>query len=360
MTVKVVESSTLNQIMTAALQKREMLQEHIGYVVKGLVEASLRGIDTHGVRLFPTYLRELDGGRSLVRPEVYVESTGKAVATVDANHALGLVAGMIATKEAIQLCKAHGVGAVAVRNSNHFGAASYYTLEIAKYNLVGMSFSNSDALVAPFNGRSPLFGTNPLSLAAPGEKDEVFCVDMATSQVSYSKVKRCWENGTRLEVGWAIDDQGEDVARSGREPVTLAPLGGYKGQCLAMLVEILCALLTGAPLACELAHFYSEPFHKPHQVGHFFIALDIALFQNVLVFKQRLSQLMSLTRSQKPMNGISVFAPGDIERDSAMQRRVNGIPLEDWEFHQFQRLAEEVNLPLRYCQLEAVTSDSQF
>ncbi|MCP6760021.1 MAG: Ldh family oxidoreductase [Fischerella sp. CENA71] len=332
--------------MTAALQKRGMTHENIRYVVNGLIETSLRGNDSHGIRLFPIYLSELDGGRSRINANIRFESQSKAVTIIDADHALGLVVGMVAAKEVIQLCKSYGVGAVAVKNSNHFGAASYYTLEIARNDLIGISFSNSDALVTPFNGIEAFFGSNPLSLAAPAEKDELFCIDMATSQVSYSKVKYYWENGLLPETGWAIDDKGEDIAESNRKPVALLPMGGYKGQCLAMLVEVLCTLLTGTPLDHELTHLYSQPFHEARQVGHFFIALDIASFQNIAIFKQRLSKLMNLTRTQVSKPGTSIISPGDLERDTEKHRSVYGIPLSNWEFEQFQQIAEDVCLPL--------------
>ena len=188
--------------------RRGLPAEHAAYVVDGLLEASLRGIDTHGVRLFPTYLAELDGGRSRARPELRW-SGERAARTLDAGGALGLVAGRVAADEAVRLARELGVGAVSVRDSNHFGAASVYTLAMARQGVLGLAFTNSDALVAPHGGRRPVFGTNPISLAARGDGDDLFCADFATSQVSYSKVKHHRAHGLPLEPGWVVEGGGD-------------------------------------------------------------------------------------------------------------------------------------------------------
>lgn len=341
-----VSVRSLRQIMRAVLSNRQLSTEHIEYVVNGLIEASLRGIDTHGVRLFPTYICELDGGRSQANPTFKSEIVSPSAIKLDAGNALGLVAGMVATKAAIKIAKKQGVAAVAVRNSNHFGAASYYTLAMARVGLVGMSFTHSDALVAPFNGVAPLFGTNPLSFAVPGEEDEIFCLDMATSQTSYSKIKNCRHAKMPLEQGWAVDESGRDSSISG-EVSALKPLGNYKGQGLAMAVEILCAILTGAPFDHELSHFYSEPFDRPRKVGHFFLALNIEAFQRLSSFQRRVSALMAITREQKTPSGNSIVVPGDIETHYSIHERARlGIPLNESEFSIFQMLSKEAGQQL--------------
>src|SRR5262249_33768913 len=146
----------LAQIMGAALARRGLTPEHAGFVVDGLLTASLRGIDTHGIRLFPVYLAELDGGRARARPEIRSRGggsrarrglrgggSGPAWRTMAAGPALGLVAGRVACREAVRLAREHGIAAVAVASSNHFGAASVYTLEMAKEDVLGLAFSNS-------------------------------------------------------------------------------------------------------------------------------------------------------------------------------------------------------------------------
>jgi len=336
-------------IMSAALARRGLSPEHAGFVVDGLLAASLRGIDTHGVRLFPVYLAELDGGRARARPEIRWHLGSPAFQVMDAGHALGLVAGRLACAEAVRLAKANGIAAVAVKSSNHFGAASVYTLEMARADVVGLAFTNSDALVAPAGGVAPLFGTNPLSAAARGANGDLFCVDMATSQVSYSRVKSHRERGLPLASGWAVTSDGRDAAEGSGgaadpEVSALKPLGGgasHKGQCLAMLVEVLTALFAGMPLDHELSHLYGDPYDEPRQVAHLFLAFDVAAAEDPEVFRARLSRLLHLTRAQEAAPGERVLAPGDLEQEAERDRGEHGIPLSAEEAVFFARLEAE-------------------
>jgi ureidoglycolate dehydrogenase (NAD+) len=324
--LKNIPAADLARLMSDVLDRRGLSAEHAAYVVEGLLEASLRGIDTHGVRLFPTYVAELDGGRSRARPELRWFGSGRAARLLDAGHALGLVAGRVACAEAARLARGLGVGAVAVRNSNHFGAASVYSLAMARAGVVGLSFSNSDALVAPHNGVRPLFGTNPVAMAVQGQGGDLFCADFATSQVSYSKVKHHQAQGMPLDPGWVVDG-------------ALKPLGGHKGQCLGMMVEILCALLAGMPLDHELSHLYAPPFDEPRRVAHLFLALDITAFRDPEELGGELSRLMDIVRSQPAAGAERVIVPGDLEEETAAVRRAQGVPMEEEEWRILEGLS---------------------
>ncbi|HSU82930.1 MAG TPA: Ldh family oxidoreductase, partial [Thermoanaerobaculia bacterium] len=259
--------------------------------------------------------------------------SGKGAArTLDAGGALGLVAGRVAADESARLARELGVGAVSVRGSNHFGAASVYTLEMARRGVLGLSFTNSDALVAPHGGLRPLFGTNPISMAVEGAGDDLFCADFATSQVSYSKVKHHRAHGVPLEPGWVVAS--EDV-----DGDVLKPLGGHKGQCLAMMVEILCALIAGMPLDSELSHLYAPPYGEPRRVAHLFLALDVEAFRPLAAFRADLSRFLGEVRAEPAAAGARVVAPGDLEAESTAERRERGIPLEDEEWRAFERIA---------------------
>ena len=331
-----IPAGTLARLMEDALRRRGLPEEHVAFVVDGLTGTSLRGIDTHGVRLFPTYIAELDGGRSRARPEFRWSGRG-AVRVLDAGHALGLVAGRVAADEAVRLARESGVGAVAVRSSNHFGAASVYTLEMARQGVLGLSFTNSDALVAPHGGLRPVFGTNPISMAAQGIGEDLFCADLATSQVSYSKVKHHRAHGVPLEPGWAVEDAGGVAA--------LKPLGGHKGQCLGMMVEILCALLAGMPLDHELSHLYEPPYDEPRRVAHFFLALDVEAFREPGDFQADLSRLLARTRSEPAVPGARVMVPGDPEEEAAAERRVHGIPMDEADWRLFEAAVSNGGAP---------------
>jgi len=223
------------------------------------------------------------------------------------------------------------VGAVSVANSNHFGAASVYTLEMARQGPWGSPSTNSDALVAPAGGRHPLFGTNPLSLAVAGADGELFCVDMATSQVAYSKVKSHRERGLPLEPGWALTPEGRDAAIADATEIgALQPLGGYKGQCLGMIVEILCTLLAGMPFDHELTHLYAPPYDAPRQVAHLFLAFDLAAFGDRKPSAPASPASSPWSASRRPERRTGDSTPGSGARGRAGAER-EGIPVSDEE-----------------------------
>jgi len=315
---------------------------HRRFVADGLLTTSLRGVDTHGVRLLPTYLAELDGGRAQAQPRLAWSGDGKAARRLDAGAALGLVSGTLAAREAARLAGEHGVGAVVVADSNHFGAASVYTLEMARRGSIGLAFTNSDALVAPFAGGRPFFGTNPLSMAVEGDGGEMLCIDMATSQVSYSRVKKLRQRGAALPPGWAVMADGRDAAEAGTAgDLALRPLGGHKGQCLNLMVEVLCALLAGEPLDHELSHLYVPPFDAPRRVAHLFVAFDLAAFTDPGGFRRRLAGLLATLREQPLAGEEPVLAPGDLEAAATADRRRHGIPLDGEELARLRAVDAE-------------------
>ena len=248
-----------------------------------------------------------------------------AARTLDAGNALGLVAGRVAADEAVRIARELGVGAVSVRNSNRFGAASVYTLAMARQGVLGLAFTNSDALVAPHGGTRALFGTNPIAMAVQGAGDDLFCADFATSRL-VSKVRHHRAQGLPVEPGWVVEG----------EEIVLKPLGGHKGQCLGMMVEILCALLAGMPLDAELSHL-TRPPRRARRVAHLFIALEVSAFRAPAAFREDLSRLLGEVRAAPAAlaaDGARVVAPGDLETAAAGERLREGIPLtdEEWSF----------------------------
>jgi LDH2 family malate/lactate/ureidoglycolate dehydrogenase len=320
-------AEVLERALTRVLVARGTTAEHAGWVSRALVETSLRGVDTHGIALFPTYLHELEGGRAAARPVLRWHGEGKAICVLDAGGALGVVAGHVAADRAAVLARDHGLGAVAVRNSNHFGAAGAHALRIADRGLLGLCFSNSDALVAPLGGLRPLFGTNPVSVALRGHGDELLCVDMATSQSSYTRIKQRRERGLPIEPRCAVGRDGRDSSETG-DVAALQPLGGHKGQCLSMVVELLCTLVTGAPLDHELSHLYEPPYDAPRNVGHLVMAIDLGQLDGAAGFASRLGGWLAAVRAQPTRGDAGVLVPGDLERAAHHERARDGIPID--------------------------------
>jgi len=334
MLTRVVPAAWLERVMNDALAARDVAPSHRREVVEGVLFASARGLETHGVPLFRTYLDELALGRAKLKPRFRYTQRRAAIAHLDADGALGIVAAHEATRTATRLAQTNGIGAVVVANSNHFGAASIYTEAMSREGLVGLALSNSDALVVPANGRAPRLGTNPISMAAQGEGSDLFCADLATSQGSFLRSLAMRASGHALPAGVLVDDDGQDAAHSGGEPTALLPLGGHKGQCLGMMVSILCALLAGEPFDWELPNLFEGPFDQPRRIAHLMLAIDVSAVADADTFRSRLSQYLQAFRDTPARPGTQVAAPGDDEASVARTRAREGIPIagRDYDF----------------------------
>ena len=204
-----VSSEKLSVFIKSVLLKARVREDVAEYVTEGLVQTSLRGVDSHGVRLLPHYMKGVKGGRINPNPNYKFTRTSPSTGLFDADHTLGHAAGMEAAKKAIELANEAGTGHIAIFNSTHFGAASYCALEIANHDMVGMSFTNTDALVKTYAGKRPFLGNNPICFAAPCNGEEPFCLDMATSVITFNKVRMHREEGSPLPEGVASDKDGK-------------------------------------------------------------------------------------------------------------------------------------------------------
>jgi LDH2 family malate/lactate/ureidoglycolate dehydrogenase len=306
----------LAEIMYFKLARLQLDENHSRWLVDGLLETSLRGIDTHGIQLFPVYLKEFLHGRCNVSPQFSWKQKRNATCLMDADNANGVVAASAAMQKAQSLAAENGIGIVVVQNTNHIGAASVYTLNVAEKGDIGICMTNSDPLVTIDYSSRAFLGTNPLAVAAPGLGKDMFNLDMATSQVAYSKIRKCAQQGEAIGNNWVAGDVAKD-------DFALLPLGGYKGIGLGMMVQIFTALLAGTPFDVELSHLYDEPFDKPRKIACTMICIDPAAFMEKGAFYQRISDFLALARQQSD----NVILPGDKERASYTTRMKNGIPV---------------------------------
>lgn len=301
-------------------------QDVAEYMIEGLIQASLRGVDSHGIRLLPHYLRGFEGGRLNKNPKYKFTQTAASTGKLDGDHAPGHAAGMEGMKKAINLAKKAGVGAVTVNNSTHFGAAAYYAFLAAKEDMIGLSFTHATSHVLSYNGIRPFFGNNPICLAAPCEGEEPFCLDMATTVATFNKVQQYKEAKETLPPGWAVDENGIET----NDPLkvgSLLPIGGYKGFGLSMMVEILCALLASAPYGPKVSRMFDTSLSEKRQLGHFFMAIRINAFEDPAIFKRRLKNMMDELRQEPARDSRNpVLVPGDPEKKHYAERSRAGIP----------------------------------
>lgn len=331
--MKTMRAETLYQLMFDKLRQIGLTEIDAQTTAVCLLDTSLYGVDTHGIRLFRYYVEEWQNGRAKIHPDIHFESSAPLGGLLDADSANGIVAGSAAMKLVLDKTKDFGMSCVVVKNSNHYGAASNFSRMAPAQDCIGISMSNSDALVALQGGNEAFLGTNPIAVSLPGENGEVFNLDFATSQVSYSKVMTFLARGADLEPGWAIARDGQDSAVDNCFNA-LKPLGGYKGQGLAMMVQMLTCVLAGMPFDHQLSHFYDAPFDSPRQISHFFMAINPQMFMDTTTFRQRVSALMKEAKDHT----CEVIVPGQKESQARIEREQHGIPLSDEDHDYFSQL----------------------
>jgi len=262
------------EILVAAGMRREPADTAASL----LASAQLRGIDSHGLSHLPAYVGRLLDGAIDPDAQMQIERPGTCAAVIDARTGLGVLAARVAIEEACDLASRHGMGACAVRNSNHFGAAALFAEMAAERGLIALAFSNAAPTMAPWGGKDAVLGTNPLAAAFPRPGKKPIVVDMATSAVARARIRRSATAGEAIPLDWALDQSGAptsdaQAAMNG----TVQPLGGAKGYALALVIELLSAALSGGRPGFTVRSPH-EPGPATAGTSHLFVALDPAKF----------------------------------------------------------------------------------
>ena len=331
---------SLHQFAVEVFQYYGIAESDARLAADVLAYSDIHGIDSHGVARMYSYVSLLEAGRINPKPNIRIVRERKATATVDGDNGLGLVVGPRAMAIAMEKAKDSGASSVAVRNTNHYGAAGYYPVEALKHDLIGYSMTNTTKGVAPFRGAEKMLGTNPIAIAFPGMKEPPIVIDMATSVVAYGKLEIANRQGREIPDGWAIASNGWSTRKPQEmmEGGALLPLGsnedgsGHKGYCLMAMVDILTGVLSGANWGPFVPPFAINAPTSDEKVGkgigHFFGAWDIDAFRDVDEFKRQIDHWIHTMRSTRPQPGQqAVLIPGDPEREARIQRKETGIPL---------------------------------
>ncbi len=319
----VVQAEPLKALLISMYIKKGMFKVEADIAASRQIEADLRGIQSHGSRATPRYLAAMDRGDIDPRGQTLVVNKTPAIALLDGGRNLGHVASTKAMQMAIEMARAVGTGTVAVRNSQHFGAASVYSLMAAEAGMIGYcTTSTGTATVAAYGSRQPATANNAFAWAAPVKNGAPFCLDMACAVSSWGKVQALGMYGHKIPAGWALDAEGnptEDPAQA----KTLQPAAGPRGYGLAFLSSILAGPLVGGKM----------PLHKtrsPEAEGseHFFYAIDVSQFGEADRYFAEMEKTIADIHGLPTQPGFDrVTLPGALEWDRAQAWRTAGIPL---------------------------------
>ncbi|MDR7316355.1 Ldh family oxidoreductase [Brevibacillus nitrificans] len=318
----------LEEVAAELFEKVGVSERHAQTVAQSLVHADLRGIESHGLSRLPIYLSRIKAGVLSLREAPEIVRQDGAAALVDGKNQLGAVIGQTALELAMSLARQTGIGFVGVRHSNHFGSCSFYAEKAIEKGLILLVLSNAPESMAPTGGIRPFFGTNPIAIGIPAGQEAPFLLDMATSVVARGKIALAAKKGEQIPEDWAIDPDGNPTTDPQRALLgSLLPIGGAKGYGLAMFIDILCGLLTGAASGPAVQSLYDNWTH-PQNIGHVFLTIDIQRFWPLTVFQSRMDEYIREIKSVPKRAGIEeILIPGEIERRKMIEQQANGVKL---------------------------------
>ena len=354
-----VPSKSIHEQLASVFRAWGMSDAHADTTAEVMVETDLRGVDSHGISMLPTYDNEFRAGRLNMKPVFRTVRENAATALIDADASLGHPVSVHAMNLAVDKCKQSGVGIVTVFNSHHFGAAGCYSRIAAERGAIGMVTSATRGVtMVPTFGAEPVLGTNPLAFAAPAKRNPPFQLDMATTTVAAGKVKVYKLNHKKLPPGWVVDADGKTVTDEteafgyvfDKKEGGITPLGGtrdagsHKGYGLATMVHILAGTLTGASFSPIRNR--TQKSSDPHNIGHFFMAIDPASFRGPGQFEDDLDQVIDVLRGTKPADANQpVLVAGDPEMATKKDRLSNGVPVPDDLMVQLRAVVDRAKVP---------------
>lgn len=341
----VVKAEQLQQFAQKVFYALGISEPDAAVTAEILVAADIRGIDSHGVARLPIYAKRLQLGLTNKNPDIRISQRLPSIALVDGDNGLGQVVAHKAMAHCLDMAKEHGIAAVGVKNSNHFGIGAYYVMMGLKNDMISAVCTNTSPLMAPFGGKEAFLGTNPIAIAVPAGKQYPMVLDMATSLVPRGKIEIAARRGEKIPIDWAIDAEG----RPTQDPAealegTLLPMGGPKGYGLALVVDILAGVLTEAAFGSNIGSLFGD-MEKPQNVGHFMLAIDPSGFRSLAGLKDAMDSLIVCIKNSAPAEGFKgILLPGEIEYLKTEERLRRGFNLNPVVANNLLRLAKEMNI----------------
>jgi LDH2 family malate/lactate/ureidoglycolate dehydrogenase len=322
-----VPHAKLKKIVADIFVRCRMSERDADLLAETLVHADLRGIHSHGVLRVPEYVRKLTTGGVNPAGRPCVASIHGGAIIVDGGNSMGQIGGTYAMREVIKTARSTGVAFAAVRGSNHCGAMEWYTLLATQENMIGVAGTNALPTMAPWGGLDRIVGINPLSVAIPAQEKDPLVLDFAFGATAHGKIRIYQQKGIPIPDGWAFDIDGRPTTDAEAALVGLIqPIGQHKGVGLGMIVGILSTLLSGAAYGTELGNMVDGP--KAGRDGHFFLAINIATFEEVEDFKQRVDKIVKEVHGSRRADGVDrVLVPGELEASFERAYATDGIPL---------------------------------
>jgi L-2-hydroxycarboxylate dehydrogenase (NAD+) len=313
-----------------------------------MVEADLRGSDTHGVIRLPLYVRRIRAGGVNPKPDIHIVSDRPAAALIDGDNGMGHLVMRRAAELAIEKAKANGVGWVGARMSNHAGPAALYVTMPLKHDMIGLYFAvGSSNHLPPWGGSESLLGTNPMAVAVPALDEPPIVLDMSPTVAAYGKVRLKAQRGEQMPAGWMTDRDGKPLTDPKRaDEGHLLPIGDYKGSGLSLIIGLLAGALNRAAIGRDVVDFVKEAGQSTN-TGQAIAALSIEAFMPAAEFKRGVDRLIRDIRNSPRLPGVErIWLPGEQSHTKLLDRRAHGVPVPKALRESLDNVARDLNVAL--------------
>lgn len=339
-----VSPETLYQFAQSVFVAVGFDTDNAAVIAKSLVDAELRGKESHGIIRLSHYVERIEAGGMETQPEVSVQRTRDSTAIVDGDGGPGQIASQRAIEEGTALAKEEGVGIIGVERSNHFGTVSYYTNQAAKEGCIAIGVSHGGPIVVPYGGAEPFLSTNPFCISVPSE-DFPVNLDISTSATALGNIFIADEEGSQISPDWAIDEQG--LPTTDPEAFNaLRPMAGHKGYGLAFMIDVLCGVLLSGTFGSDVSGLYDD-IESPQNLAHLFLVFDVAAFTDIDTFKSRIEALITNIKSVPVRDEFDVeeiYVPGEQSHQTKQERQTDGIPIRSDVWQELGILSETYDI----------------
>jgi LDH2 family malate/lactate/ureidoglycolate dehydrogenase len=303
-------------------------REDAAIFAQALVDADVHGISTHGVSRLNIYLERIKRGLIDPKARLTIEHQTGSVLVLDAGNGLGQVQAVKALDLLVPLARTNGVAVATIRNSQHFGALSYYCNRAAEAGMILLAMTNCEPAMSPTGGYEAFFGTNPIAASFPTGTGVPVKIDLATSIVARGNIIAAGKKKQSIPEGWALDRNGEPTTDAAEALLgTVQTMAGHKGYALALMVEVFSSILSGSAVGPDIGSMYKD-LDRKQNVGHFFCLFDIAAFLKPAEFEQRMDDTVQRLKAGKRRPGVEeILIPGERSAQSAARSQADGIVL---------------------------------
>ena len=329
----------LEALTTSLCQAAGLSSDDALLFAEALVDADVHGVSTHGLSRLAIYLRRMELGLIDPKATLRVERQRAGTLALDASNGVGHVQAIKALDMLIPMAKHNGIASATIRNSQHFGALSYYCNRAATHDCILIATTNCEPAMSPAGGADAFFGTNPIAASFPTGKGFPIKIDLSTSAIARGNIIAAAKKNQPIPLGWALDPDGEPTTDAQQALLgTVLTMAGHKGYALALMVEVLSGVLSGSAIGSEIGSM-NKNLDRKQDVGHFFCLLDIDAFMDRDEFIRRIDGTIDALKAGRKLAGVDeILVPGERSARKAAENTRLGIPigpevlkeLEDW------------------------------